>query len=124
MNEREPRGLYFEDFEIGKTYLTPRRTVTSTDIVSFACLSGDFNEVHANIEYASVIVLDGDSSLNPETGEVTEGAPPPEEVHEALSDLGINHVGSLDAVVIGLRDDLRDGNNLGYVLARLASLRK
>ena len=29
-----PRGLYFEDFEIGKTYTTPRRTVTSTDIVA------------------------------------------------------------------------------------------
>lgn len=47
----EPRGKYFEDFEIGMVIETPRRTVTSTDIVNFACLSGDFNEVHTNFEY-------------------------------------------------------------------------
>ena len=45
------RGLFFDDFEIGREYRTPSRTVTSTDIVNFACLSGDFNEVHANWEY-------------------------------------------------------------------------
>ena len=45
------RGLYFEDFEVGRVFTTPARTVTSTDIVNFACLSGDFNEVHANFEY-------------------------------------------------------------------------
>jgi acyl dehydratase len=47
----QPRGLYFEDFEVGKTFVTPARTITSTDIVNFACLSGDFNEVHTNFEY-------------------------------------------------------------------------
>lgn len=48
----KPRGMYFEDFEIGQTLVTGRRTVTSTDIVNFACLSGDFNDVHTNHEYA------------------------------------------------------------------------
>lgn len=47
----QPRGMYFEDFEVGQVIETPRRTVTSTDIVNFACLSGDFNEVHTNFEY-------------------------------------------------------------------------
>lgn len=51
MSEREPRGLYFEDFEIGKTYFTPRRTVTNADIVNFACLSGDFNAPHVDWEF-------------------------------------------------------------------------
>ncbi len=51
MSERTPRGLYFEDFEIGKLYLTPRRTITSTDIVNFACLSGDFNAPHVDWEF-------------------------------------------------------------------------
>lgn len=46
------RGLYFEDLEVGNTYKTGARTVTGADIVNFACLSGDFNEVHANWEYA------------------------------------------------------------------------
>jgi acyl dehydratase len=45
------RGLYWDDFEVGKTFRTPARTITSTDIVNFACLSGDFNEVHTNWEY-------------------------------------------------------------------------
>ena len=51
MSKREPRGLYFEDFEIGKTYTTPRRTVTQTDIVNFARLSGDFNAPHVDWEF-------------------------------------------------------------------------
>lgn len=46
------RGLYFEDLEVGNTYKTGARTITGADIVNFACLSGDFNEVHANWEYA------------------------------------------------------------------------
>jgi acyl dehydratase len=46
-----PRGHYFEDFEIGQEIVTPARTITSTDIVNFACLSGDFNEIHTNFEY-------------------------------------------------------------------------
>ena len=45
------RGLFFEDFELGREFRTPARTVTSADIVNFACLSGDFNEVHTNWEY-------------------------------------------------------------------------
>jgi acyl dehydratase len=44
--------MYFEDFEVGMTLTTPARTITSTDIVNFACLTGDFNEVHCNYEYA------------------------------------------------------------------------
>ena len=47
-----PRGRYFEDFTVGEVLLTGRRTITSTDIVNFACLSGDFNDVHTNHEYA------------------------------------------------------------------------
>jgi acyl dehydratase len=46
-----PRGKYFEDFQLGDELITPARTITSTDIVNFACISGDFNEVHVNFEY-------------------------------------------------------------------------
>lgn len=49
--ETRPRGRYFEDFEVGSEFVTPARTITSTDIVNFACLTGDFNEVHTNFEY-------------------------------------------------------------------------
>jgi len=37
---------------VGEVMRTGQRTITSTDIVNFACLSGDFNDVHANHEYA------------------------------------------------------------------------
>ena len=47
----QPRGKYFEDFEIGEELVTPARTITSTDIVNFAGISGDFNEIHVNHEY-------------------------------------------------------------------------
>jgi acyl dehydratase len=47
-----PRGRWFDDFVVGEVMRTGRRTVTATDIVNFACLSGDFNDVHTNHEYA------------------------------------------------------------------------
>lgn len=49
----QPRGLYFEDFEIGQRVRTAGRTITETDIVAFAGLSGDFNQIHTNAEYAA-----------------------------------------------------------------------
>ena len=45
------RGMFYESFSVGQVLETPRRTITSTDIVNFACLTGDFNEVHTNFEY-------------------------------------------------------------------------
>jgi acyl dehydratase len=45
------RGMFFEDFSIGQVIETPRRTMTSTDIVNFASLSGDFNGIHSDFEY-------------------------------------------------------------------------
>ncbi|QXP90117.1 DUF3987 domain-containing protein [Methylococcus capsulatus] len=46
----------------------------------------------ANIERGCVVILDGDSRIDTETGEVFPGAPPPELVHEALGEAGIQHV--------------------------------
>lgn len=45
-----PRGMYFEEFEIGLEIRTAARTITETDIVSFAGLSGDFNFIHTDAE--------------------------------------------------------------------------
>jgi acyl dehydratase len=44
-------GLYFEDFEEGKEYVTRARTVTEADVVSFAGLSGDYNPLHTDAEF-------------------------------------------------------------------------
>jgi len=45
------RGYYYDDFTVGQVIETPKRTITNTDIVNFACLSGDFNGVHTDWEY-------------------------------------------------------------------------
>jgi len=42
------RGMYFEDFEVGLDVVTSARTITETDLVNFAGLSGDFNFIHTN----------------------------------------------------------------------------
>ena len=47
-----PRGLYFEEMEVGSRIVSPGRTVTEADIVAFCGLSGDYNELHSNAEYA------------------------------------------------------------------------
>jgi len=43
-----PHGLYFEDFVIGDKATSPTRTITEADIVAFAGLSGDYNEIHTS----------------------------------------------------------------------------
>jgi 3-hydroxybutyryl-CoA dehydratase len=47
------RGMYFEEFEAGQKIRTTGRTVTETDVVNFAGVSADFNEVHTNAEYGT-----------------------------------------------------------------------
>lgn len=49
----QPRGLFYEDFEIGQTVITASRTITEADIVRFAGLSGDFNQIHTDAAYAA-----------------------------------------------------------------------
>ena len=44
-------GLYWEEWEVGKSYETAARTVTETDVVNFAGISGDYNPLHINEEY-------------------------------------------------------------------------
>jgi len=45
-------SLYFEDVEIGTVHESPGRTITETDVVAFAALSGDWNRIHTDAEYA------------------------------------------------------------------------
>ena len=44
--------LYFDDVEVGQQWESLGRTVTQTDIVNFAGVSGDFNPIHVDHEYA------------------------------------------------------------------------
>ena len=47
------RGLYFQEFEIGQHIVTQARTLTETDIVNFAGVSGDFTTIHTDAVYSS-----------------------------------------------------------------------
>ena len=47
-----PHGLYFEEFQQGASFATRGRTVTETDIVNFAGVTGDYNPMHTDAEYA------------------------------------------------------------------------
>ena len=46
-----PKGFYLEDYEIGREYTTPGRTITEADLVNFAGVSGDFNPLHTDEEF-------------------------------------------------------------------------
>lgn len=43
-----PQGRYFEDFPLGATLVSGRRTITEADVVAFAGVSGDFNPLHTD----------------------------------------------------------------------------
>jgi acyl dehydratase len=45
-------SLYYEDLEVGQVFDTPGRTVTETDLVTFSMLSGDWNPIHSDAEFA------------------------------------------------------------------------
>ena len=43
---------YLEDLEAGHVWMTAGRTITETDVVTFATWSGDTHPLHTNEEYA------------------------------------------------------------------------
>ncbi|MCA9175982.1 MAG: MaoC family dehydratase N-terminal domain-containing protein [Planctomycetales bacterium] len=44
--------LYFEDLRVGDTWQSQTRTVSEQDIVQFADMTGDFNPLHVDHEFA------------------------------------------------------------------------
>ena len=47
------RGQYFEEFEVGQKIITAGRTITESDIVTFAGLSGDYNQIHTDAQFSA-----------------------------------------------------------------------
>lgn len=54
---QELTRLYYEDLNVGDEHLSTGRTVTETDVISFAGLSGDFNNMHIDEEFAKKTVF-------------------------------------------------------------------
>jgi acyl dehydratase len=54
-----PNAKHYEDFNVGDQWETPRRTITETDVVNFAALTGDHNPIHTDEEYAKSTIFGG-----------------------------------------------------------------
>ena len=52
-------GMCFEEFEVGQAWDSPARTITDADVVAFAGLSGDFNPLHTDEEFAKTTQFGG-----------------------------------------------------------------
>lgn len=52
MVEELLKKMYFEDMQIGDKAVSVGRTITEADIVNFAGISGDYNTLHTDAEFA------------------------------------------------------------------------
>ncbi|HET9601154.1 MAG TPA: MaoC/PaaZ C-terminal domain-containing protein [Acidimicrobiales bacterium] len=51
--------MLFEEFEVGQEWDSPARTITETDVVTFAAFSGDHNPLHTDEEFAKTTQFGG-----------------------------------------------------------------
>ncbi|WP_299561240.1 MaoC/PaaZ C-terminal domain-containing protein [uncultured Mycolicibacterium sp.] len=98
----QAKGLYFDDFEVGQRWTSPSRTITDADVANFAGVSGDFNPLHTDEEFAKTTQFGGRIFHGPGVFAVATGLESRLGIKEgtAIAFLGMNW--SLkDAVKIG-----------------------
>ena len=54
-----PNAKYYEDLHVGDQWESPRRTISEADIVMFAAITGDYNPIHTDEEYAKTTIFGG-----------------------------------------------------------------
>jgi len=54
----KPRGMYFEDFEVGQKIVSSGITVTESHVVNFAGLTGDYNQLHIDADYSKNTIFE------------------------------------------------------------------
>ncbi|MFC5337099.1 MaoC/PaaZ C-terminal domain-containing protein [Leucobacter denitrificans] len=59
LTNQADRGLYLDDFYVGQHWLSPRRTITDAELTAFAGISGDFNPLHTDEEFAKTTQFGG-----------------------------------------------------------------
>jgi len=50
-------GRYFDEFSLGEVLVTGRRTIDAGDVSRYAGLSGDFNPLHVDAEFAKTTLF-------------------------------------------------------------------
>ena len=45
--------LFYDDIFVDQIWISSRRTVTETDVINFATMTGDFNPLHVDYEFAA-----------------------------------------------------------------------
>lgn len=55
----QPRGRYFEEFKVGLTFESQARTINPADVSNFAGVTGDFNPLHTDEEFARTTPFGG-----------------------------------------------------------------
>jgi 3-hydroxybutyryl-CoA dehydratase len=51
--DRARQELFWEDLTVGLADRSPGRTITESDLVTFAGLSGDYNAIHVDAVFAA-----------------------------------------------------------------------
>ena len=51
-NKKLMNRFYFEDFNENDLFVSPGRTITEYDVMAFAGISGDYNQLHTDKKYA------------------------------------------------------------------------
>ena len=46
-------ALFYADLAEGQEFTTPARTITGSDVVQFSGLTGDYNPIHTDAEFAA-----------------------------------------------------------------------
>lgn len=54
-----PSAKYYDELEVGQSWVSPGRTITEADVVAFAGLTGDYNPIHTDEEFAKKTVFGG-----------------------------------------------------------------
>jgi acyl dehydratase len=52
-------GRFWDDFNVSDEFTTSERTITESDVLRFADLSGDLNPIHTDLEYCRSLGLLG-----------------------------------------------------------------